>query len=170
MMTTTTRIKLVCESLSDLQDAFGELERKVLQEREDVVSLNLEGLNTRWQVAEAYYSHVRELSDRASQQIIAACEEQGVSGDKGLSQLINVTPKPDRDRLVKLQKSIHKVSVGVENALHVNRALLQDSIAFTTQTLHMFTSILKSSSGTTYGQQGRFMETAGQPRIICKEI
>ena len=166
----TTQIKLVCECLSVLLDAFGELERKVLQEREDVISLNLEGLNTRRQESEEFFSHVRELSDRAAQQIIAACEAQGVDGDKGLKRLIEVTPKPDRDRLAALQKSIRKVSTAAENALNVNRALLQDSLAFTTQTLHMFTSILKSSSSNTYGQQGRFMETAGQPRIICKEI
>lgn len=166
----TTRIMQVCESLRVLRDAFGELGRKVLQEREDVISLNLEGLDTRRQELEAFFFQVRELSDRASQQIIAACEECAVSGDKGLSQLIAVTPKPERDRLAALQKSIQRESAEVENALNVNRALLQDSLAFTSQTLHMFTSILKSSSSTTYGQQGRFMETAGQPRIICKEI
>ena len=166
----TTQIKQVCDCLSVLLDAFGELERKVLQEREDVISLNLEGLNTRRQESEEFFSHVRELSDRASQQIIAACEAQSVAGDKGLSQLIEVTPKPDRDRLTILQNSIQKKSIAAENALKVNRALLQDSLAFTAQTLHMFTSILKSSSSNTYGQQGRFMETADQPRIICKEI
>ena len=71
---------------------------------------------------------------------------------------------------MKLQKSIQAESLAVENALNVNRTLLQDSLAFTNQTLHMFTSILKNSSSSVYGQQGRFMETAGQPRIICKEI
>jgi hypothetical protein len=169
-MTTTTKIKQVFDCLNDLLDAFGTLERMVLQEREDVVSLNLEGLNTRRLEMEEFFAHVRELSDRASQQIIAACEEQGVAGDKGLSQLVDATPKPDRDQLVKLQKSIKGKSVAVENALNVNRALLKDSLAFTTQTLHLFTSIIKNSSSNTYGQQGRFVETTGQPRIINKEI
>lgn len=166
----TTQIKPVYDSLGALLDAFGELERTVLQEREDVIALNLEGLNTRRQESESFFTHVRELSERASQQIIAACEARGVADGKGLTQLIGVIPKPDRDRLAALQKSIQTKSAAVENALNVNRALLQDSLAFTTQTLHMFTSILKSSSSNTYGQQGRFMETAGQPRIICKEI
>ena len=166
----TTGIKQVCECLGDLLDAFQELKRKVLQEREDIISLNLEGLNIRRPEMETFFAHVREISDQTSQQISAACELRGVAGSKGLTPLIEVTPKPERDQLVKLQKSIQAESLAVENALNVNRTLLQDSLAFTNQTLHMFTSILKNSSSSVYGQQGRFMETAGQPRIICKEI
>lgn len=166
----TLHTKQAVDGLAALLDAFGELKRMVLQERADVVALNLEGLNTRRLELEAYFGRVRDISTRASQLIIAACEAQGISGDKGLSQLIDAASKPERDQLVKLQRSIRQESEAVENALNVNRALLQDSLAFTNQTLHMFTSILKSSTSNTYGQQGRFMETAGQPRIICKEI
>ncbi|NVN89759.1 MAG: flagellar export chaperone FlgN [Desulfuromonadales bacterium] len=166
----TTQIKQVCECLGVLLDAFGKLKRMVLQEREDVISLNLEGLNIRRSELETFFAHVQNVSDRASQLIIAACDERGIAGKKWLSALVEVAPKPDRDQLLKLQKSIKEESRAVENALNVNRALLQDSLAFTNQTLHMFTSILKSSSSSTYGQQGRFMESAGQPRIICKEI
>ena len=166
----TPEIKQVCESLGFLLDGFLELKRMVLKEREEVIALNLEGLNTQRPELEAFFVHVRDISERASELIIAACGVMGVTGDKGLTQLIAVTPKPERDQLTRLQTSIHEESAAVENALKVNRALLQDSLAFTTQTLHMFTSILKSSSSNTYGQQGRFMETAGLPRIICKEI
>lgn len=166
----TTQIKQVYECLGDLLDAFVELKRKVLQEREDVISLNLEGLNTRRSELETFFAHVQSISDRVSQLIIAACDVRGVSGSKGLTALIDVTPKPERDQLVRLQKLIRAETVTVENALNVNRALLRDSLAFTDKALHTFTSILKSSSSSTYGQQGRFMETAGQPRIICKEI
>lgn len=166
----TLHTKQVVDGLGALLEAFGELKRLVLQERADVIALNLEGLNSRRPDVEAFFGRVRDISARASQLIIAACEAEGVSGDKGLSQLIDSTPKPDRDQLVKLQRSIKQESEAVENALNVNRALLQDSLAFTNQTLHMFTTILKSSTSNTYGQQGRFMETAGQPRIICKEI
>jgi hypothetical protein len=166
----TSGIKQVCECLGELLDAFEELKRKVLLEREDIISLNLEGLNTRRPEMETFFVHVRKISDQASQLITAACELRGVTGGKGLTPLIDITPKPERDQLMKLQKSIQAESLVVENALNVNRTLLQDSLAFTNQTLHMFTSILKNSSSSIYGQQGRFMETAGQPRIICKEI
>jgi len=166
----TTRIKQVCECLGTLRDAFEELNRMVLREREDVIALNIEGLNTRRPELEAFFDHVRDISSRASQLIVAACEAVGVSAGKDLSQLIQVAQKPDRDLLMSLQKSIHESSAAVENALNVNRELLRDSLAFTNKTLHMFTSILKTSSCNTYGQQGRFMETSGQPRIICKEI
>jgi hypothetical protein len=165
----TTQIKQVTESLTVLRDAFGEFNRMVLQEREHVIALDLESLNCQRTKLEAFFDHVRGISDRTSQLIVAACEEQKVPG-KGLSQLIESTPKPERDQLVKLQKSIRAESEAVEHALSVNRALLQDSLAFTSRTLHMFTSILKNSSSNIYGQQGRFMETSGQPRIICKEI
>jgi hypothetical protein len=165
-----TETKQVCECLSDLLAAFGELKRMVLQEREDVISINLEKLNSRGAELEAFFANVRDISDRASQQIVVACKAQGACGENSLSQLIEATPKPDRDQLLKLQRSIQEESAAVENTLNVNRALIQDSLAFTNQTLHMFTTILKNSSSTTYGQQGRFMETSSQPRIICKEI
>jgi hypothetical protein len=166
----TDQIKQVSECLTNLLDAFGKLQRIVLQEREDVISINLNDLNTRHTELETLFAQARDISDHASQQITAACEARGVSGEKGLQQLIEVTPKPYRDQLVKLQGAVREASVAMENALNVNRALLQDSLAFTSQTLQMFTNILKNSSCNTYGQQGRFTETAGQPRIICKEI
>ncbi len=166
----TPQIRQVVDCLGELLDAFRALKRMVLQEREDVIAVNLDGLNDRRPQLETFFSHVREVSDRASQLIIAACAAGGLAGDRGLSQLAEITPQPERDHLVKLQISIKEESAAVENALNVNRALLQDSLTFTNQTLHMFTSILKNSTSNTYGQQGRFMETAGQPRIICKEI
>lgn len=166
----TTQIKQVGECLAVLLDAFGELKRMVLQERADIISINLNELNTRRSELEAFFSHVRDVSQRASQLISAACESRGISGDGGLSPLLEVTPRPERDYVEKLQKLIKNESSEVENALKVNRALLQDSLSFTDRTLHLFTSILKNSTSNTYGQQGRFMETAGQPRIICKEI
>ena len=166
----TTHIKQLSECLCTLLDRFRELKQMVLQEREDVVSLNLAGLNSIHPELDSFFTHIRDISERASLLVTAACEERGVSGKKGLSELIAVAAKPDKETLTKLQVSIQEESSAVENALKVNRALLQDSLAFTNQALHMFTSILKSSSSNTYGQQGRFIETAGQPRIICKEI
>jgi len=46
----------------------------------------------------------------------------------------------------------------------------KNGFAFTNYSLQMFTGILKAKTSTTYGQQGRFVETVDQPRIICKEI
>lgn len=166
----TPQITQICECLAELLDAFKELKRKVLQEREDVISLDLEGLATRRLELDTFFAHVQGVSDRSSQLIIAACDAGGIAGNRGLTPLIDHAPKPARDQLRKLQNAIKEESLAVENALNVNRALLKDSLAFTNQALHMFTSILKSSSSSTYGQQGRFMESAGQPRIICKEI
>jgi len=166
----TPQLHQVCENLGLLLDAFVELKRMVLKERDDVIALNLENINALRPELEAFFEQVRNISERTSHLIIAACDARGVAGDKGLTQLIAVTPKPECDQLKKLQKSVNEESAAVENALKVNRALLQDSLAFTNQTLQMFTTILRNSSSSTYGQQGRFMETTGQPRIICKEI
>jgi hypothetical protein len=70
----------------------------------------------------------------------------------------------------KLRQSIHVVSAKIENELAVNRALLEDSLAFTSQSLQMFVGMLKNCNSNTYGQAGRFIETSDRPRIICKEI
>jgi hypothetical protein len=166
----TIQIKQLCDCLAALLDAFRELKRIVMQERESVVSLDITALDTRRIELELFFAHVRDVSEQASKLVIAACEAQGVTGEKGLSQLIDATTNHDRGQLVKLQKSIKEVSAAVENDLRVNRDLLKDSLDFTSKTLQVFTSILKSSSSNTYGQQGRFIETAGQPRIICKEV
>jgi hypothetical protein len=61
-------------------------------------------------------------------------------------------------------------SVAAKNNLLINQALMKDSLAFTNYSLQTFTGILKASSSGTYGQQGRFIDTIDQPRIICKEI
>jgi hypothetical protein len=71
---------------------------------------------------------------------------------------------------VRLQKTVQADSASVKNELAINKALLQDSVAFTNYSLQTFTDLLKTGSSSTYGKQGRFVDTIDQPRIICKEI
>lgn len=163
-------IRQVYDRLHDIDAALEELREQVLLERQDIVSLNLPGLAERQAEIERRYAHISELNMQAAAQIGAACEAAGLTGEKTLSRLITVVPKPDRDMYVRLQKSVRVSAAAVENEVAVNRALLKDSLAFTTYSLQMFTGILKANTSNIYGQQGRFVETADQPRIICKEI
>ncbi len=163
-------IRPLYEQLSKLNEALCELDTLVLQERKDITGLNITGLDAHRLAMENVFVRVRTLSEQAGTLIRAACDLSNITVDKGLTALIAVIPKPDRELFVKLQKTIHSVSAGIENSLAVNRALLEDSLAFTNQSLLMFTSMLKSISTNTYGQAGRFIETRDQPRIICKEI
>lgn len=163
-------IKQVYDSLHEVEAALGELREVALRERDDIVALNMDALEERRHEMETIYERVGQLNNKVSQQIITACTVLRVAGESTLSQLITAVPKPDRDMYVSLQNSVRNISSAVENELAVNRALLKDSIAFTTYSMQMFTGIMKSSSNNTYGQQGRFVETIDQPQIICKEI
>ncbi|MDO9067799.1 MAG: flagellar export chaperone FlgN [Deltaproteobacteria bacterium] len=164
------QIKQVYESLSELKGLLEELKGLVLLERKDITNLNLPGLSERRTGIETLFSSVRKLNDRTAEQIALACNAFGVSGEKVLSQLITVIPKPDRELFTQLQSFLQRESIKIENDLAINRALLKDSLDFTNGSLQMFTGLLKTNTSNTYGQKGRYLEAVEQPRIICKEI
>jgi hypothetical protein len=163
-------IRQVYDSLHEIDAVLGELQNVALRERKDIIGLNLAGISECLMEIERLLAQIGELNSQIVAQIASACDAFGLTGEKSLSQLIPVVPKPDRDMYTRLQKSVRAGSVAVGNELAVNQALLQDSLAFTNYSLQMFTGILKAKTSTTYGQQGRFVETIDQPRIICKEI
>lgn len=164
------QIKRVYDSLHEIDVTLGKLHTLVLQERQDIVALNLAGLVERQTAIEKLFTQVKELNEKIALQIVSACDAVALTGEKTLSQLIRVVPKPDRDMYAGLQKSVRANSVAVENEIAINKALLRDSLAFTNYSLQTFTGILRATGSATYGQQGRFVETIDQPRIICKEI
>ena len=163
-------IRLVYDSLHEIDAALGRLHELALQERQDIIGVNLVGLAERRGAIENLLSNLGDLNGKVLAQIGAACDACGVTGEKTLSQLIPVVPKPDRDMYARLQKTVRSNSAAVKNDLAINQGLLQDSLAFTTYSLQTFTGILKAHSNSTYGKQGRFVDTIDQPRIICKEI
>lgn len=164
------QIRQVYDSLLEIDAVLGELRVLALQERQDIVGLNLTGLHERRGALEKLLSRVGDLNTQIASQIGTACDSFGLTDEKTLSRLITVVPKPDRDMYARIQKSVRSVSAEVVNELEINQALLKDSLAFTNYSLQTFTGILKTSSSATYGNQGRFVETIDQPRIICKEI
>jgi len=162
------QIKQVYDHLNELKGLLEEHKGLVLQERADITELNIAGLAARRPVMEAIFVRVRVLSEQTGTQIKTACDLSGIRGESGLSPLIAVVPKPDRELFVRLQQSIQTVAAEIENALAVNRALLEDSLAFTDQSLFLFTSMLKNSS--TYGQAGRYLESVDRSMLINREI
>jgi hypothetical protein len=162
------QIKQVYDRLSELKGLLEEHKKLVLQERADITGLNLAGLASNRAVMENIFVRIRLLGEQTGTQIKNACDLSGTRGEIGLTPLIAVVPKPDRELFVRLQKSIQTVAAEIENALAVNRALLEDSLAFTDQSLFMFTSMLKHSS--TYGQAGRYLESVDRSMLINREI
>jgi len=160
----------VYDSLHEIDVALVELRALALQERQDIVGVNLAGLNERHVGIEKLLASIGDLNTRIIAQIGSACDAFGLKGEKSLSELIAVMPKPERDKYARLQKAVRAGSATIKNELAINRALLKDSLAFTDYSLQMFTGILKAGTSTMYGQKGRFVETADVPRIICKEI
>ena len=163
-------IRQVYDTLHEIDAALVQLRVLVLQERQDIVGLNLAALAERRVAIETLLVRIGDLNTRVTGQIKTACDDSGLTGERTLSQLIKAVPKPDRDMYAHLQKTVRAGSAAAENELVVNKALLKDSLAFTAYSLQMFTGILKTNSSSTYGYQGRFVESTDQPRIICKEI
>lgn len=163
-------IRQVYDTLHEIDAALEKLRVLALQERQDIIGINLTGLAAGRVDIENLLSQLGDLNARVSEQIGAACDAFGLTGEASLSQLITVVPKPDRDMYARLQKTVRSNSAAVKNELAVNQGLLQDSLAFTANSLQTFTGILKANSSNTYGKQGRFIETIDQPRIICEDI
>jgi hypothetical protein len=155
-------------NLTRLQELLCELRRMVLQEREDITDLNLARLQERRAAIESLFGTVRAVSDETKSRIEAMCAAAGLQGAGTLTQLAATLPAPDREQLLRLQQGIRTAAAEVEHAVSVNRAILQDSLAFINQSLLMFTNMLKNSS--TYGQAGRYVESVDGARIINKEI
>jgi hypothetical protein len=164
------QIKQVYERLSELKGLLAELKVLVLQERKDITSLDLSGLSERRNRIEALFTAVTDLNKRTAEQIYLACDAFGITDNKVLSQLITIIPKPDREQFTQLRSLLQTESAKIENDLVVNRALLKDSLAFANSSLQTVTALLKAGNSNTYSQQGRYLEAAEQPRIICKEI
>ena len=149
-------IRQVYDSLHKIDAALGALLELALQERQDIVGLNLTGLSEHQGEIEKLLSHIGDLNSQVSAQIVMACDALALVGEKTLSQLITVVPKPDRDMYAHLQKSVRGASVTSRNELAINQALLKDSLAFTNYSLQTFTGLLKANSSSTYGQTGAF--------------
>jgi hypothetical protein len=164
------QIRQVYDSLQKIDATLGTLRELALLERQDIVGINLDGLREHREEIEKLLSLMGDHNAQVSVQIAAACDALGLAGEKSLSQLITAVPKPDRDMYARLQKTVRADSASVKNELAINKALLQDSLAFTNYSLQTFTGILKANSSSTYGKQGRFVDAIDQPRIICKEI
>jgi hypothetical protein len=163
-------IKKVYDSLVEIGADLNSLRELSLKERRDITDINLAGLSEHRAEIDSLLAHIADLNAQISLQIVAACDANGLTGEKTLSQLITVVPKPDRDMYARLQKTVRSDSAVVKNELAVNQALLKDSLAFTNYSLQTFTGLLKVNNSSTYGNQGRFVDTIDQPRIICKEI
>jgi hypothetical protein len=163
-------IKKVYDSLVEIGADLNSLRELSLKERRDITDINLAGLSEHRAEIDSLLAHIADLNAQISLQIGAACDANGLTGEKTLSQLITVVPKPDRDMYARLQKTVRSDSAVVKNELAVNQALLKDSLAFTNYSLQTFTGLLKVNNSSTYGNQGRFVDTIDQPRIICKEI
>ncbi|MDD5286064.1 MAG: flagellar export chaperone FlgN [Desulfuromonadaceae bacterium] len=162
------QIRKAYEYLSELGEALLDMRILLLKEREDIVNLNLSGLSERRNSIEKLSGHIRELNGRTSALISIVCQEAGITDEMTLSALITLVPKPDREQFVLLQKTILRVSTDVDNAIRVNSGILEDSLAFSNQSMTTFAGLLKNSS--TYGQAGRYVETVDRSRIINREI
>jgi len=161
-------IRQVYDHLNELKGLLEQFKCLVFQERSDITNLDITGLAAHRSMIEDLFPRVKKLSQQTGTEIKTACDLSGISGEEGLTPLIALVPKPDRELFVNLQLSIQTVAAEIENALSVNRALLEDSLAFTNQSLFMFTSMLKNSN--TYGHGGRYLESVDRSMLINREI
>jgi hypothetical protein len=164
------QIKQVYDELREMDSVLGDLHALTLDERRDIITLNVPGLDERRIKIDKMVIQAKELNNRIVAHIDLAFSSLGLTGEKTLTGLLSAVPKPDRDMYADLQKSVRAAAAAFENDLAVNQALLKDSLAFTTYSLQMFTGMLKAGNNATYGKQGRFVTSIDQPRIICKEI
>ena len=142
-------IRQVYDTLHEIDAALVQLRVLSLQERQDIISLDLAALAERRGEIETLLVRIGGLNARVTGQITTACDASGLTGERTLSQLIKVVPKPDRDMYAHLQSTVRSGSAAAENELVVNKALLKDSLAFTAYSLQMFTGILKTNSSST---------------------
>lgn len=156
--------------LQSLQVLLVQLADILQQERNAIVNLNTAETEKQEVALTDLFSKIEPLNREISTAVTAACISAAVVGEKNIATLVTFLPRPEREKLITLQSSVRAKAVSVNNALVINRNLLQDSVHFTTQSLQMFTDALRQTSCTTYGEKGRFISVPEQPHIICKEI
>lgn len=162
------KIKEVYDRLCEIKGLLGDLKFLVLQERDDITTLNLAGLGERRNAIEKLNGRINELNVSTAAVITVVCREAGIIDNQSLSLFITTVPKPDREQFVSLQNAILKLSFETDNALKVNSGVLEDSLAFTNQSMNTFAGLLKSTS--TYGHAGRYVESIGRSVIVNREI
>lgn len=162
--------KELYEMLTEMAEVLDGARSAVLKERQDIINLNMSGLDEYRSVIEKITAHTNELNANIVALIVKECAVLNSSGEKTLSSLISQMPPTESERFGQLQKKVRAAAAAFEHDLAVNQALLQDSLMFTTNSLNLLTGMLKTGNNATYGKQGRYEEAQGQPRIICKEI
>lgn len=165
-----TPVQKLYDLLKSLQSILDQLAVSLQRERSDIIKLETASLVKEGGELVELFARVDQLNPEIKATVSEACIAASVSGEHTISNLLNKLPKSERDLITKLQFSVKISSEAINNALAVNRNLLNDSLQFTSQSMQMFTNALRQTSSTTYGQQGRFVDAPDQPHIICKEI
>lgn len=163
-------MKELYNGLLKLESELTALQSLTLQEREDIAQLNILSLEKHQMEIERLLSQFNEFNGMIAASIASLCQKSGLTPPYTLTALLAIIPTPDRDLFGRLQRTLKQLSVSVENNLIINKALIRDSLDFTTKSLNLFTTTLKTTGTSTYGNHGRFVECVGQPHIICKEI
>lgn len=165
-----TPVQKLYDLLKSLQSILDQLAISLQRERSDIIKLETTSLVKEGAELVELFAKVDQLNPEIKTTVSEACIAASVNGEHTISNLLKQLPKSERELITKLQFSVKISSDAINNALAVNRNLLNDSLQFTSQSMQMFTNALRQTSSTTYGQQGRFVDAPDQPHIICKEI
>lgn len=165
-----TSVQNLYNLLQSLQDILNQLAISLQRERSDIVKLDTTNLAKEGTELADLFSKIEPMNLEIKKAVSEACVGVALNGEHTISNLLKFVTKQERELLKKMQQSVRTSSEAINNALTVNKSLLNDSLQFTTLSMQMFTNALKQTTSTTYGQQGRFVNAPEQPHIICKEI
>jgi hypothetical protein len=161
-------ISELMEVLEKKRDALECLQAILEEEKELIIGLDSEGLQTNSSRKLQALEKITILSDRCRNAVADECLKAGVSGGDALSPLIAGLKQPERDRISALQRTLLSTARKNERLLELNKSLLENSLSLVDRSLKFFSKFL--TSGSTYGEAGRILEVQAGARLVCKEI
>ncbi len=159
--------ELIC-ALTDKLDALECLHSILEEEKAGIIGLDTEGLQVNTAKKEQSLEKLTALGERCRTALSDACTEIGISGCDRLSPLAAGLRQPEKGKVLDLQRKL--LGAARENArlVELNKGLLEHSLAMIGSSVRFFSKFL--TSGGTYGEAGRMLETPASSRLVCKEI
>jgi hypothetical protein len=138
------------------------------QEQSCLVALDLEALDENQQKLEEAMERMERLTERCRGLISSIASELGLPGTATLSPIVSRTGPPQQRALREAQARVIAESKALNDAVALNRGLLEDSLDVVQRSVDFFNRLF--NPGDTYGLAGSLVARRGGSRFVCKEV
>ncbi len=138
------------------------------EENKHIIGLDYEKLRITTSGKQQVIERIAKLNKECVAAIKGAHEELGTPSNGGFTAIINRLREPERNMVRSLQSAIFASARNNERLIGLNKDLLESSLDLIERSLGFFKRFM--TSGNTYGEAGRMLQTSSGPRLVRKEM